>query len=228
MFSYGNLSLEERAKAEDLYWASATKMSEIARDHEDAEDIYWSLQKELSDTYFCNFSVFQSLPDSWAVKQVFPVMPIHRLLERPDRRATLVDLTCDSDGKIDKFIDTEDGTHQSYLEIHNLKSNEPYYLGVFLTGAYQEILGDLHNLFGDTDTVHVSINEDGSYNIDQMLEGDSVTEVLSYLHYSKHEMVERLRKQSEVSIQNGNLSLAEAKLLRRHYEEGLSGYTYLE
>ena len=228
MFSYGTLSLAQRAKAEDLYWACATKMNEIARDHEDAEDIYWNLQKELSDTYFCNFSIFQSLPDSWAVKQVFPVMPIHRLLERPDRRATLVDLTCDSDGKIDKFIDTDDGAHQSYIDIHSWKAKEAYYIGVFLTGAYQEILGDLHNLFGDTDTVHVSISENGSYNIEHVLEGDTVAEVLSYLHYSRPEMMEKLRKQSEMSIQKGSLSLNEAHLLRKNYEEGLAGYTYLE
>lgn len=228
LFSYGALSLSQRAKAEDLYWACATKINEIAKDHEDAEDIYWAMQKELSDTYFCNFSVFQSLPDSWAVKQVFPVMPIHRLLERPDHRATLVDLTCDSDGKIDNFIDQDDGSRQSYLDIHNWKPDEPYFLGAFLTGAYQEILGDLHNLFGDTDTVHVSIHQDGSYTIDHMLEGDSVAEVLSYLDYSRPEMMEKLRKQSELSIQKGWLNPAEARLLMKNYEEGLAGYTYLE
>lgn len=228
LFSFGGLSLEQRAKAEDLYWATATKMTEIAKDCDDAEDIYWNLQRDLSDTYFCNFSVFQSVPDSWAVKQVFPVMPIHRLLERPDRRATLVDLTCDSDGKIDHFIDTEAGGHQSYIEVHNLKLNEPYYLAVFLTGAYQEILGDLHNLFGDTDTVHVSIGEGGSYTIDHMLEGDSVAEVLSYLDYSRGEMMEKLRKQTEESIKKNALQPSEARLLMKHYEEGLSGYTYLE
>src|SRR5690606_29762986 len=134
LFSFGGLSLEQRAKAEDLYWACATKMTKIAKGVEDAEDIYWALQKELSDTYFCNFSVFQSLPDSWAVKQVFPVMPIHRLKERPERRATLADLTCDSDGKIELFIDTESGGTQGYIEVHELKPSEPYYLAAFLTG----------------------------------------------------------------------------------------------
>lgn len=228
LFSFGGLSLEQRAKAEDLYWACATKMVKIGKNVPDAEDIYWALQKELSDTYFCNFSVFQSLPDSWAVKQVFPVMPIHRLNEKPDRRATLADLTCDSDGKIETFIDTESGNIQSYLEVHELRENEPYYLAAFLTGAYQEILGDLHNLFGDTDTVHVTIHDNGTYTIDHALFGDSVTEVLSYLDYSRPEMVERLRKATETSIKNGTITHTEARLLMKHYEEGLSGYTYLE
>lgn len=228
LFSFGGLSLEQRAKAEDLFWAISTKMTQIAKDNEEAEDIYWSLQKELSDTYFCNFSIFQSLPDSWAVKQVFPVMPIHRLNERPERRVTLADLTCDSDGKIDRFIDTETGTSQGYLEVHDLKKNEPYYMAAFLTGAYQEILGDLHNLFGDTDTVHVSIGENGTYSIDHMLSGDSVNEVLSYLDYQRPEMVEQLRKATEASIVKGSLTHTEARLLMRHYEEGLAGYTYLE
>ena len=228
LFSFGGLSLEQRAKAEDLYWAIATKMTNIAKDTPDAEDIYWNLQKELSDTIFCNFSVFQSLPDSWAVKQVFPVMPIHRLNERPERRATLVDLTCDSDGKIDHFIDTDTGQQQNFLELHDIVDSQPYYLGAFLTGAYQEILGDLHNLFGDTDTVHITINPNGTYSVDHVLSGDTVTEVLSYLDYNRSELVEMLRKSTEQSISKGSLSHNEARLLMKHYEEGLAGYTYLE
>ncbi len=228
LFSFGGLSLEQRAKAEDLYWACATKISAIAKDTKDAEDIYWSLQRELADTYFCNFSVFQSLPDSWAVKQVFPVLPIHRLDEKPERRATLVDLTCDSDGKIDHFIDVDADGQQGYLEVHNLHDVDPYYLGVFLTGAYQEILGDLHNLFGDTDTVHITINDNGTYSVDHMLKGDTVNEVLSYLDYSQPEMLERLRQQTEASILRGALTHHDARLLVKHYEEGLAGYTYLE
>lgn len=228
LFSFGGLSLEQRAKVEDLYWACATKMTKVAKGVADAEDIYWNLQKELSDTYFCNFSVFQSLPDSWAVKQVFPLMPIHRLNENPDRRATIVDLTCDSDGKIENFIDPDTGMSQGYLEVHEIKENEPYYMAAFLTGAYQEILGDLHNLFGDTDTVHITINENGSYTIDHQLVGDSVTEVLSYLDFNRQEMSERLRLASEKSIVKGDITHQEAKTLMKHYEEGLSGYTYLE
>lgn len=229
LFSFGGLSLEQRAKAEDLYWAISTKMTKIAKDvGPDAEDIYWNLQKELSDTYFCNFSVFQSLPDSWAVHQVFPVMPVHRLNERPERRATLADLTCDSDGKLERFIDTDSGSEQGFIEVHDLAPGQPYYLGAFLTGAYQEILGDLHNLFGDTDTVHISINENGTYVVDHVLYGDTVTEVLSYLDYSRSELVELVRKSTEQSILSGSLSHTDARLLMKHYEEGLAGYTYLE
>jgi arginine decarboxylase len=228
LFSFGGLSLEQRAKAEDLYWTIATKMTRIAKDVPDAEDIYWALQKDLSDTLFCNFSVFQSLPDSWAVKQVFPVMPIHRLQERPERRATLVDLTCDSDGKIEHFIDTDTGQSQNYIEVHDIFDGQPYYLGAFLTGAYQEILGDLHNLFGDTDTVHITINENGTYSVDHVLQGDTVTEVLSYLDYNRGELIEMMRKATEQSIQRNNLSHNEARLLMKNYEEGLAGYTYLE
>jgi arginine decarboxylase len=228
LFSFGGLSLEQRAKAEDLFWAISTKMTRIAKDNPDAEDIYWGLQKELTDTFFCNFSVFQSLPDSWAVKQVFPVMPIHRLNERPERRATLVDLTCDSDGKIEHFIDTDSEQMQNYLDVHDLVEGQPYYLGAFLTGAYQEILGDLHNLFGDTDTVHITINDKGAYTVDHVLQGDTVTEVLSYLDYNRSELIEMIRKSTEQSIQKGNLGHVEARLLMKHYEEGLSGYTYLE
>ena len=229
LFSFGGLSLDQRAKAEDLYWAISTKMTKIAKDAgADAEDIYWSLQKELSDTYFCNFSVFQSLPDSWAVHQVFPVMPVHRLNERPERRATLADLTCDSDGKLERFIDTDGGAEQGFIEVHELIPGQPYYLGAFLTGAYQEILGDLHNLFGDTDTVHITINENGTYVVDHVLYGDTVTEVLSYLDFNRSELVELVRKSTEQSILSGSLSHTEARLLMKHYEEGLAGYTYLE
>ena len=227
MFSYGVLDLSQRAKADDLYWALATKMVKIAKATEDAEDIFWELEKELSDTYFCNFSVFQSLPDSWALKQTFPILPIHRLNERPSNRAVLVDLTCDSDGKINQFIDTDEETTQSYLEVHKLNPGETYYLGAFLTGAYQEILGDLHNLFGDTNAVHVSINSKG-YCIDNVVEGDSVEEVLNYVEYKKPELIERIRKSSEESILKGTLSKREAKLLLNHYQQSLSGYTYLE
>jgi arginine decarboxylase len=156
-------------------------------------------------------------------------MPIHRLNEAPDRRAILVDMTCDSDGKLDKFIDVEAGGTQAYLEVHELKPDEPYYLGVFLTGAYQETLGDLHNLFGDTNAIHVSISrEDGSYTIKGVVEGDSVEEVLSYLEYNKPELVERIRLSSEQSIAEGKITKQEAKLLMNYYQQALSGYTYLE
>ena len=226
LFTYGVLSLEQRAKAEDLFRAIATRMVDIAKTNPELEDIRYALEQELSDTYFCNFSVFQSLPDSWALEQLFPIMPIHRLNEQPDRRAILVDLTCDSDGNITNFIDAESGGVQKYLEVHNLEPGQPYYLGVFLAGAYQEILGDLHNLFGDTDAVHVSVTENG-YSIDHVVEGDDVREVLEYVEYHKPDLLERIRKATESSILKGTLSRSEARLLLEHYERGLSSYTYL-
>lgn len=226
LFTYGVLSLEQRAKAEDLFWAIATKMHKISTGIPDAEDIHYSLEQDLSDTYFCNFSVFQSLPDSWALEQLFPVIPIHRLNEKPDKWVTLVDLTCDSDGHITNFIDAETGGVQKYLEVHSVQNNTPYYMGVFLAGAYQEILGDLHNLFGDTDAVHISVTESG-YTIDHVVEGDSVKEVLSYVEYQKSELLEKVRRSTELGIAKGSLSRSEARLLLQHYERGLSGYTYL-
>ena len=227
LFTYGVLNLQQRAWAESMYFAIATKMMQIARTLEDGEDIVKNLSQELCDTYFCNFSVFQSIPDSWAVGQMFPVMPIHRLSEMPTRDATLADLTCDSDGKLEKFIDTETGGTKRTLRMHDLNPSQPYYLGVFLTGAYQEILGDLHNLFGDTDAVHVSLHESG-YTIDHYIPGDTVTEVLSYVQYRHYNMVDSIRNAAEESIQRGTITKQEAKLLIKHYEEGLSGYTYLE
>ncbi len=210
-----------------MYFAISTKMLALAKITPDCDDIVKSLQEELCDTYFCNFSVFQSVPDSWAVGQLFPVMPIHRLEEEPDHEATLADLTCDSDGKIEKFIDTETGEYKKTIKIHEYTEKNPYYLGVFLTGAYQEILGDLHNLFGDTDAVHVSMTEAG-YTIDHYVPGDTVTEVLTYVQYGRTELVDSVRQAAEESIQRGTITKQEAKLLIRNYEDGLSGYTYLE
>jgi arginine decarboxylase len=227
LFVYGVLSLEQRAWCESMYFAISTKMLALAKATPDCDDIVKSLQDELCDTYFCNFSVFQSVPDSWAVGQLFPVMPIHRLKEEPDHEATLADLTCDSDGKIEKFIDPETGEYKQTIKIHEYTEGQQYYLGVFLTGAYQEILGDLHNLFGDTDAVHVSMTDAG-YTIDHYVPGDTVTEVLSYVQYGRTELVDSVRQAAEESIQKGTITKQEAKLLIRHYEDGLSGYTYLE
>lgn len=226
LFTYGVLNLPQRSWAESMYFAIATKMIKLAQSTEDGEDIVNSLSLELCDTYFCNFSVFQSVPDAWAVGQMFPVMPIHRNNEQPYRLCTLADLTCDSDGKLEKFIDTETGKTRRTLAVHEL-NGQPYYLGVFLTGAYQEILGDLHNLFGDTDAVHVSVTNSG-YTLDHYIPGDTVTEVLSYVQYMNTNMVDNIRNATEESIQRGALTKQEAKLLIKHYEEGLSGYTYLE
>jgi arginine decarboxylase, biosynthetic len=227
LFTYGVLSLEQRAWCESMYFAIATKMVTLAKTVKDTEDIVAVLSKELCDTYYCNFSVFQSVPDSWAVGQLFPVIPIHRLNEEPTREATLADLTCDSDGVIEKFIDTVTGEPKETVRLHNFTEGQQYYMGVFLTGAYQEILGDLHNLFGDTDAVHISLNDMG-YTIDHYVPGDTVTEVLSYVQYGRSEMVDNVRQATEESIQKGSITKQEAKLLIKHYEEGLSGYTYLE
>lgn len=228
LFAYGVLSLSQRAWTENMYFATATKMVKVAKQNEeDYLDIIDALSQELCDTYFCNFSVFQSIPDAWAVGQIFPVMPIHRLKEEPFRQATLADLTCDSDGKLEKFIDTQSVTARRTLPVHDYNVGKPYFLGVFLTGAYQEILGDLHNLFGDTDAVHVSVTDKG-YTLDHYIPGDTVTEVLSYVQYQHLTLVDNVRQAAEESIQKGNLSKQEAKLLIKHFEEGLSGYTYLE
>jgi arginine decarboxylase len=182
------------------------------------------LEKGLADTYYGNFSVFQSVPDHWAVKQLFPILPLHRLNERPTRRAVIADLTCDSDGKMDQFIELRDV--KSSLELHAF-DGRPYHIGVFLVGAYQEILGDLHNLFGDTNAVHIALGENG-YRIDHVVEGDSVTEVLGYVQYQKQQLVQRMRQANEEALRRGLLTFEESALLMRRYDEGLSGYTYLE
>jgi arginine decarboxylase len=183
------------------------------------------LEALMSDTYFCNFSVFQSIPDSWAIKQLFPIMPIHRLNEPPLRRGVLGDITCDSDGKIDRFVDLRDV--RTSLELHEF-NGEPYYLGAFLLGAYQEILGDLHNLFGDTNAVHISLDEDGEVNVDSVIKGDTVREVLAYVQYSADELLAKMRKDVERAVRQGKISLQESRQLLRFYENGLEGYTYLE
>ncbi|HLL01238.1 MAG TPA: biosynthetic arginine decarboxylase [Myxococcaceae bacterium] len=225
LFSLGHLTLEQRVAAENAYWAICHKIMRIAREAGEIPEELEALEKQLSDTYFCNFSVFQSLPDSWAIDQLFPVMPIHRLNEKPTRRAVLADITCDSDGKIEHFIDKREV--KDALELHSLNDDD-YYLGIFLVGAYQEILGDLHNLFGDTHAVQVSQAPNGGYLIDNVVEGDTVTEVLHYVSYNKDDLVARLRKFTEVALRNGRISLDESRTLLRMYEEGLSGYTYLE
>ena len=227
LFTFGILSLAEKAKIEQYYWSIATRMCQIVKGSKDHEDLFIELKQLLSDTYFCNFSVFQSLPDSWAVGHIFPVLPIHRLNKEPDREVTLVDLTCDSDGKIASFIDVDTGEPRKTLPVHSYKANQPYYLGVFLVGAYQEILGDLHNLFGDTDAVHISINEKG-YNVDDVVEGDTVGEVLSYVQYNLEKLTNRVRRAAEESIARGEMTKTEARTFIRYYQQGLNGYTYLE
>jgi arginine decarboxylase len=226
LFNLGHLSLEHRALAERLFWAICRKLQRLVREMDYVPEELQGLDTMLSDTYFCNFSVFQSMPDAWAIKQLFPIMPIHRLNEPPTRRGVLGDITCDSDGKIDQFIDLRDV--RNTLELHAL-NGQPYYLGAFLLGAYQEILGDLHNLLGDTNAVHVSFDEeDGTYSIDHVIKGDSVREVLHYVQYSADELSALMRKDVERAVKLGKISLDESRQLLRFYESGLEGYTYLE
>jgi len=224
LFSLGHLPLDQRVMAENLYWAICHRIARLAKEQDDPPEEFEHLEKTLSDTYFCNFSVFQSLPDSWAIDHLFPIMPIHRLNSEPTRRAVLADITCDSDGKIEHFIGRRDV--KDVLELHPL-NGEDYYLGIFLVGAYQEILGDLHNLFGDTNDVQVTLT-DGGYAIDHVEPGDTVTEVLKYVGYNNEDLVAKLRRFAEAALRKGKLTLDESRYLLRAYEEGLAGYTYLE
>jgi arginine decarboxylase len=222
-FNLGFLDLKARARVEELFWATCERILKIVRDLPYVPDDLEGLERQLSDTYYCNFSLFQSLPDHWAVRQLFPTMPIDRLNKAPSRRAVLADLTCDSDGKMDEFIDLRDVKH--FLDLHPT-NGEPYFIATFLVGAYQEILGDLHNLFGDTDAVHVRLDGD-DYRVDHVVEGDSVTEVLSYVQYSKEDLMARVRRSVENALREKRLTPAESGRLMRRYEEALDGYTYL-
>jgi arginine decarboxylase len=225
LFSGGYLPLDQRSLAENVYWAICRKLQKLVQAMDDVPEDLQSLDESLSDTYFCNFSLFQSIPDSWAIKQLFPVMPIHRLNEQPTRHAVLGDITCDSDGKIDQFIDRRDVKRT--LPLHTFDGS-PYYLGVFLVGAYQEILGDLHNLLGDTHAVHVSLDENGAVALDAVIKGDTVREVLDYVEFDGERLVAKLRSDVEAAVRNGRLGYEESGRLLRFYEDGLNGYTYLE
>ena len=225
LFSHGIVDLKTRAQIERLYWSITREINQIAEGLKHAPDEFRGLSKLLADKYFCNFSLFQSLPDSWAIEQIFPIMPIQRLDEKPDRSATLQDITCDSDGKIANSIYTRNVAH--YLPVHSLKKTEPYYVAVFLVGAYQEILGDMHNLFGDTNAVHVSVSEKG-YNIEQIIDGETVAEVLDYVQYNPKKLVRTLETWVTKSVKEGKISLEEGKEFLSNYRSGLYGYTYLE
>jgi arginine decarboxylase len=222
-FNLGVLDLKARARVEELFWATCERILKIVRELDYVPDELEGLERQLSDTYYCNFSIFQSIPDHWAVKQLFPTMPIHRLNKRPQRRAIIADLTCDSDGKMDQFIDLRDV--KDVLELHN-PNGEQYLLATFLVGAYQEILGDLHNLFGDTDAVHVRHDGD-DYRVEHVVEGDTITEALSYVQYSKERLVARVRRAVEVALRERRLTMAESGLFMKRYLEALEGYTYL-
>lgn len=224
LFSFGYISLKDRARVERLYYECCSQILAIVRQQDYVPDDLEDLEKFMAKIYYCNFSVFQSVPDSWAIDQLFPIMPIHRLHEEPSCRATIADLTCDSDGKIDKFIDLRDV--KSVLELHPFIPGEDYFLGIFLGGAYQEILGDLHNLFGDTDAVHIHLTP-GGYQVEHVIRGDSMTEVLQYVQYDRDSLLECLRRQTETALQKKQISLAEARLLLQNYESSLNSYTYL-
>ncbi|MDM9379978.1 biosynthetic arginine decarboxylase [Chlorogloeopsis sp. ULAP01] len=223
-FNLGILSLTERAKAERLYWACCQKILSITRRHEYVPDELEDLEKIMASIYYINMSVFQSAPDCWAIDQLFPIMPIHRLDQEPTRRGILADLTCDSDGKIDRFIDLRDV--KSVLELHPFEPGEPYYLGMFLSGAYQEIMGNLHNLFGDTNAVHIQLTPKG-YQIQHVVKGDTMSEVVGYVQYDSEDMVENIRQRCEQALEENRITLAESQRLLQTYEQSLRRYTYL-
>jgi arginine decarboxylase len=229
LFSGGYLPLEQRAHAENLFWAICEKIYKLVKNMDEVPEDLQSLQELLSDTYFCNFSLFQSIPDSWAIKQLFPVMPIHRLDEQPTNPAVIGDITCDSDGKLEQFIDRRDV--KKTLPLHRFKG-EPYYLGVFLVGAYQEILGDMHNLLGDTHAVHVSLTTNGEEGdgarVEHIVKGDTVTEVLRYVEFDPEVLMSKLRRDVEQAVHAGRMADQQAGRLLKFYEEALQGYTYLE
>jgi arginine decarboxylase len=225
LFSLGYLPLRQRSMAENLYWAICRRIQKMAKDLDPYPEELEPLDSLLSETYFCNFSLFQSMPDSWAVKQLFPIMPIHRLEEEPFRRGILGDISCDSDGKVDQFIDRRDVKRT--LPLHAVNGS-PYILGAFLVGAYQEILGDLHNLFGDTNAVHISLDDNGEVILNTVVRGDTVREVLDYVQFNGKALVEQFRVDVEAALREGRIGYEESGRLLRFYEEGLNGYTYLE
>lgn len=226
LFALGYLNLEGRALAERLFWSSCVRIRDLMRLHADDFDDLEEIETLLRGTYFCNFSLFQSMPDSWAIQQLFPILPIHRLDEEPTARAILADVTCDSDGRIDQFI--SDGDPKQVLEVHELVEGQPYYLAAFLVGAYQETLGDLHNLFGDAHVAHISVDEDGSWEVNEVVQGDTIREVLQYVQYEPDSLAKSLRRDCETAVRKNVMTAKESRVLMRFYEDGLRGYTYLE
>lgn len=225
LFEHGLVDLKTRAEIERMYWSVCREINSIAKRLKHVPEELKGLDKLLADKYFCNFSLFQSLPDAWAIDQIFPIVPLQRLNERPTRSATLQDITCDSDGKIANFVTNRNISN--ILPVHALRKNEPYYLGVFLVGAYQEILGDMHNLFGDTNAAHITV-KDGRYHIDQIIDGETVEEVLEYVQYNPKKLVRQLEMWVTKSVKQGKISLEEGKEFLSNYRSGLYGYTYLE
>lgn len=225
LFSLGLLDLTTRAQIEKLFWSVARDVHEMTLSMKHPPEELRKVSRMLPEKYFCNFSLFQSLPDSWAIDQMFPIMPIERLNEKPSRECTIQDITCDSDGKINHFVSPQ-GTSFS-LPVHSLKSNEHYYIGVFLVGAYQEILGDMHNLFGDTNAVHITVKKDG-YEIEQIIDGEPVADVLDYVEYNPKKLVRNLEAWVSTSMKKGSITAEEGRQFLNIYKSGLYGITYLE
>jgi arginine decarboxylase len=225
LFKFGYLGIRELARAEHLFWSCCEKIRQNMKRVKYVPEELHVVEELMGAIYYCNFSLFQSAPDIWAMDHLFPFMPIHRLDEEPTVRARLADLTCDSDGIVDHFIDVEEVQHS--LDLHPVRPGEEYFIGMFLGGAYQEILGDLHNLFGDTNAVHVRL-EDYGYSVAHVIKGDAIDEVLRYLQYDPEEMVELVRKQAERALNQGRMTLPQLRTFMRHYEESLRGYTYLQ
>jgi arginine decarboxylase len=226
LFHNGAISLREKSVAEGIFWNIVQAISDMVKDMKRIPPDLASLEEAIRDIYYCNFSLFQSLPDSWAIDQLFPIMPIHRLDEKPTRKGIISDITCDSDGKIAQFIDHH-GVRKA-LPLHELRQNEEYYLGVFMVGAYQETLGDLHNLMGDTNVVSIRINGDGSYDFTRELEGDSVSDVLSYVEYDPKNLLKLFRDTAEQAVKDGKINVQERRKIMDAFETGLRGYTYYE
>ena len=226
MFKHGRISLRERSFSEKIFWNTINQIAREQRKLKNPPPDFADLDSAISDIYYCNFSVFQSIPDSWAIDQLFPIMPIHRLLESPGRSAVIADITCDCDGKIDRFIDLHDVKRT--LPLHELEESKDYYLGVFLVGAYQETLGDLHNLFGDTNVVSIRVNPDGSFDLVKEIHGDSVADVLSYVEFDPKRMITRFRQTAEAAIHDQLINAVDRKEIMQAYENGLRGYTYYE
>lgn len=226
MFKHGKISLRERSFAEKIFWNTISRIAKEKDKLKQAPPDLEDIESAIADIYYCNFSVFQSIPDSWAIDQLFPVMPLHRLLETPKRNAVIADITCDCDGKIDRFIDLHDV--RTTLPLHEMRNGDDYYLGVFLVGAYQETLGDLHNLFGDTNVISVRIKPDGTYDLVKELHGDSVADVLSYVEFDTKDMLVRFRETAEEAIHDGLISASERPEIMKAYDNGLRGYTYYE
>lgn len=225
LFSLGMLDLRTRAQIEKLFWSVARDVNDLTRSMKHPPEELKKVDRMLPEKYFCNFSLFQSLPDTWAIDQLFPIMPISRLDEKPTRRCTIQDITCDSDGKINRFVSPQGMSYS--LPVHTFKQNDKYYIGVFLVGAYQEILGDLHNLFGDTSAVHISVDEKG-YEIEQVIDGEPVADVLDYVEYSPKKLVRNLEAWVSASMKQGIISAEEGRQFLNNYKSGLYGITYLE